>query len=77
MKPGTAGFSSMLQEKRRGDDKTKTCGPDRDRINVHEIYKVRNWAKKLGVTPNEHKGLELFRSQAPGKRIDRKQSDLQ
>jgi len=34
---GDSWFSSMLQEKRRGDDKTKTCGPDRGRINVHEI----------------------------------------
>jgi len=61
----------------QGDDKTKTWSPDIDRINVHEVYKVRNWAKKFGVTPNEHKGLELFRSQAPGKWIDRKQYDLQ
>jgi hypothetical protein len=22
-----------------GDDKTKTCSSDRDRINVHEVYK--------------------------------------
>jgi hypothetical protein len=34
---GHSWFASMLQEKRRGDDKTNICGPDRDRINVHEI----------------------------------------
>lgn len=32
------------------DDKTKTGKPDRDRINVHEEYEVRDWAKKFGVS---------------------------
>lgn len=33
------------------DDKTKTGGQDRARINLDEDYEVRDWAKKFGVTP--------------------------
>ena len=33
------------------DDKTKTGGQDRTRINVNEDYEVRDWAKKFNVTP--------------------------
>jgi len=33
-----------------GDDKSKTGAPDRDRINIHEDYEVRDWSKKFGVT---------------------------
>src|ERR1043165_1017992 len=32
------------------DDKTKTGSPDRDRINIHEDYEKRDWAKKFGVS---------------------------
>jgi hypothetical protein len=35
------------------DDKAKTDYRDRDRINVHEEYELRDWAKKLGVTPEK------------------------
>jgi hypothetical protein len=35
------------------DDKAKTDYRDRDRINVHEEYELRYWAKKLGVTPEK------------------------
>jgi len=35
------------------DDKTKTGGPDRDRINVNESYEVQYWTKKFGCTPEE------------------------
>jgi len=32
------------------DDKTKTGGPDRLRINPGEDYEVRDWARKFGVS---------------------------
>jgi hypothetical protein len=37
------------------DDKSKTGRRDRDRINVHEDYEVRDWSKKFGVTSDELK----------------------
>ena len=32
------------------DDKTKTGGQDRMRINVNEDYELRDWAEKFGVS---------------------------
>jgi len=37
------------------DDKTKSHGQDRERINVHEDYELRDWSKSLGVTQDELK----------------------
>jgi len=37
------------------DDKTKTGGQDRQRINVHEDYELRDWAQKFGVSPEQLK----------------------
>ncbi len=37
------------------DDKTKSGGQDREWINVHEDYEVRDWAKSLGTTPERLK----------------------
>ncbi|WP_343630668.1 DUF3606 domain-containing protein [Roseateles sp.] len=37
------------------DDKTKSGGQDRSRINVHEEYELRDWSKKFGVSPDELK----------------------
>jgi hypothetical protein len=37
------------------DDKTKVGGQDRERINVHEDYELRDWSKSLGVTPERLK----------------------
>lgn len=37
------------------DDKTQSGGQDRTRINVNEDYELRDWSKKLGVTPDELK----------------------
>lgn len=37
------------------DDKTKSGGQDRTRISLSDDYEVRDWAKKLGVTPDELK----------------------
>ena len=35
------------------DDKTKTGGQDRTRINLSEDYEVRDWAKKFNLTADE------------------------
>jgi hypothetical protein len=32
------------------DNKSKSGKADRDRINVHEAYELRDWTKSLGVT---------------------------
>ena len=37
------------------DDKTKTGGQDRERINVNEDYELRDWSKSLNVTPEKLK----------------------
>ena len=37
------------------DDKTKTGHPDRDRINIHEPYELRDWSKKFGVSEEKLK----------------------
>lgn len=35
------------------DDKGKSGGQDRRRINVNEDYELRDWAKKFGVSQEE------------------------
>ncbi len=35
------------------DDKSKTGGQDRKRINLNEDYEVRDWAAKFGVTAEQ------------------------
>lgn len=37
------------------DDKTKTGGQDRSRINVNEDYELAHWSKKFGVTKEQLK----------------------
>jgi hypothetical protein len=37
------------------DDKTKPGGQDRTRINTNEDYEVRDWSKRLGVSPEQLK----------------------
>lgn len=37
------------------DNKKKAGTPDRDRINVHEEYELRDWSKKFGVSHEELK----------------------
>ena len=37
------------------DDKSKSGGQDRARINVNEDYELRDWSEKFGVTPDELK----------------------
>lgn len=35
------------------DDKSKSGGHDRKRINLNEDYEVRDWAAKFGVSRDE------------------------
>jgi hypothetical protein len=35
------------------DDKTDRWRPDRDRIHITEVYELRYWSDKLGVTKEE------------------------
>jgi len=37
------------------DDKTNSHGQDRERINIHQDYELRDWSKSLGVTPERLK----------------------
>jgi len=37
------------------DDKSKSGGQDRTRININEDYEVRDWAQKFGVSPEQLK----------------------
>jgi hypothetical protein len=37
------------------DDKSKSSGQDRQRIDVHQDYELRDWSRKFGVTPEELK----------------------
>lgn len=37
------------------DDKTKSGGQDRERINVNQDFELRDWSKSLGVTPDQLK----------------------
>lgn len=39
------------------DDKSKTGGQDRSRINVNEDYELRDWSKKFGVSPEQFERL--------------------
>lgn len=40
------------------DNKQDIGKPDRDRVNIHEPYEVRDWSSKLGVTPEQLKEAE-------------------
>jgi AraC-like DNA-binding protein len=35
------------------DDLSNPGRPDRDRININEDYKVRDWAKRFGVSEKQ------------------------
>ncbi len=35
------------------DDKTRSGGQDRQRINLHEDYELRDWSTRFGVTPEQ------------------------
>jgi hypothetical protein len=40
------------------DDLTKRGKPDRDRVNVHEEWELRERAREWGVTPQQIKDAE-------------------
>ena len=49
------------------DDKSKSHGQDRERINVNQEYELRDWAKSLNTTPEKLKEA----IQAVGDRTDK------
>ena len=49
------------------DDKSKSHGQDRTRINIHQDYELRDWSRSLGVTPEKLKEAV----QAVGDRADK------
>ena len=49
------------------DDTGKRGGQDRERINVHQEYELRDWAKSLNTTPEKIKEAV----QAVGDRADK------
>ena len=49
------------------DDITKSGGQDRQRINVHQDYELRDWARSLNTTPERVKEAV----QAVGDRADK------
>ena len=49
------------------DDKSQSHGQDRQRINVHQDYELRDWARSLNTTPERIKEAE----QAVGDRADK------
>lgn len=55
------------------DNKGKSGGQDRSRINVHQDYELHNWAKTLRTTPERLKEAV----QAVGDRADKVQEFLE
>lgn len=49
------------------DDKSKSHGQDRERINVHQEYELRDWSRSLNTTPERLKEAV----QAVGDRADK------
>ena len=37
------------------DDKSRAHGQDRERINIHQDYELRDWARSLDTTPERLK----------------------
>ena len=37
------------------DDKSQSHGQDRERINIHQDYELRDWSRSLGTTPEKLK----------------------
>jgi hypothetical protein len=55
------------------DDKSNAQGQDRQRINIHQDYELRDWARSLATTPERIKEAV----QAVGDRADRVREYLQ
>lgn len=49
------------------DDKSKSGGQDRERINVNQPHELRDWAKSMNTTPEKLKEAV----QAVGDRADK------
>lgn len=49
------------------DDKGKSGGQDRERINVNQDYELRDWAKSMNTTPERIKEAV----QAVGDRVEK------
>jgi hypothetical protein len=49
------------------DDKSKSGGQDRERINVNQAHELRDWAKSMKTTPEKLKEAV----QAVGDRADK------
>ena len=49
------------------DDKSQSSGQDRQRINIHQDYELRDWAKSMNTTPERIKEAV----QAGGDRADK------
>src|SRR5262249_26292812 len=52
---GAIASSAATPEEEMADDPRKTGKADRDRINVHQDYELRDWSKSLGVSPERLK----------------------
>jgi hypothetical protein len=48
-------LTSADKEISMSDDKNKSGGQDRERINVNQDYELRDWAKSLNTTPERVK----------------------
>ncbi|MDB5945172.1 MAG: hypothetical protein JWQ33_198 [Ramlibacter sp.] len=49
------------------DDRKKSGGQDRERINVHQDYELRDWSRSLNTTPEKLKEAV----QAVGDRVEK------
>jgi hypothetical protein len=54
------------------DNPSQRGGSDRERINVHQDYELRHWAKKFDATPEQIKDAV----QAVGDRADKVEAHL-
>jgi hypothetical protein len=57
----------LEKETPMSDDKTRSQGQDRERINVNQEYELRDWARSMNTTPERLKEAV----QAVGDRADK------
>jgi hypothetical protein len=55
------------------DNKSQSGGQDRERINIHQDYELRDWAKSMNTTPERIKEAV----QAVGDRAEKVRAYLQ
>ena len=46
---------SSINGRIMSDDRTNRGAADRSRVNINEDYELRDWSKRLGVSPEELK----------------------